>query len=320
MISLSVIVCTRDRPQQLRRCLARIGSLVHPTQGTVEILVVNNGRRDGVPELVDEVARGASLPFRYLEEPAPGLARGRNRGLAEARGEIIAFTDDDCLPAEDWLAALETAFCRRAVDLLGGRVELHSPSDRPVTIKTKPRRESLLAASDLDGFLHGCNFAFRRSVVERIGGFDPRLGAGSLVPGAEDTDLVYRAFRAGFGVSYEPSVVVAHAHGRKTARAEARLRRRYRIALGALQTKYALRGDRDMRAWLVRDLRRHLGAAGAAWRSPARMAAALRLASHHLQGAARYLVASKLLRGDGEATGVATAGNLPTGAAARARD
>ena len=297
MISLSVIVCTRDRPQQLRECLTRIGSLVHPTAGTVEILVVNNGPRHRVPELVAEVAAGSSLPFHYLEEPASGLARGRNRGLAAARGEVIAFTDDDCLPADDWLAALETAFCRRDVDLLGGRVELHDPSDRPVTIKTKTRREALQSAGDLDGFLHGCNLAFRRSVVERIGGFDPRLGAGSFVPGAEDTDLIYRGFLAGFGVSYEPSVVVAHAHGRKTEAAEDRLRRRYRISIGALQTKYALRGDRDMRAWLARDLRRHLGAARAAWRSPRRMAVALRFASHHLQGAARFLLAAMLAPG-----------------------
>lgn len=297
MISLSVIVCTRDRPQQLRHCLTRIGSLVQPTEGTVEILVVNNGHREGIPELVSEVAGGASLPFRYLEEPAPGLAHGRNRGLAAARGEVIVFTDDDCLPADDWLAALETAFCRRKVDLVGGRVELHDPSDRPVTIKTKAKREFLQSASGLDGFLHGCNLAFRRGVVERIGGFDPRFGAGSLVPGAEDTDLVYRAFRAGFGVSYEPSVVVAHAHGRKSIDAEQRLRRRYRIAIGALQTKHALRGDRDMRAWLARDLRRHLSAACAAWRSPRQMAASLRLASHHLQGLARFLLASIVTRG-----------------------
>ena len=134
-------------------------------------------------------------------------------------------------------------------------------------------------------------------MVERIGGFDPRLGAGSFVPGAEDTDLIYRGFLAGFGVSYEPSVVVAHAHGRKTEVAEDRLRRRYRISIGALQTKYALRGDRDMRAWLARDLRRHLGAARAAWRSPRRAAAALRLASHHLQGAARFLLAAMLAPG-----------------------
>jgi GT2 family glycosyltransferase len=325
MISLSVIVCTRDRPQQLRQCLTRIGSLVHPTAGTVEILVVNNGPRYGVPELVAEVADGSSLAFHYLEEPAPGLARGRNRGLAAARGEVIAFTDDDCLPADDWLAALETAFCRRDVDLLGGRVELHDPSDRSVTIKTK--REALQSASGLDGFVHGCNLAFRRSVVESVGGFDPRFGSGSVVPGAEDTDLIYRAFLAGFRASYEPSVVVAHAHGRKTVDAEERLRRRYRISIGALQTKYVLRGDRGMRAWMARDLRRHLGAARAAWPSPRRMAAALRLASHHLQGSLCFFLAALLASGDArvrpagrdgeEGTNAATPHDLQTGTGTR---
>ena len=324
MISLSVIVCTRDRPQQLRQCLTRIASLVAPTGVTVEILVVNNGSRGDVPDLVAEVTQGSSLPFHYLEEPAPGLARGRNRGLRAARGEVIAFTDDDCLPADDWLAALETAFCRRDVDLLGGRVELHDPSDRPVTIKTKTKREALRSATGLDGFVHGCNLAVRRSVVERIGGFDPRFGSGAFVPGAEDTDLIYRAFLAGFRVRYEPSVVVAHAHGRKTVDAEDRLRRRYRISIGALQTKYVLRGDRGMREWMARDLRRHLGAARAAWRSPRRMAEPLRLASHHLRGCLCFLLAALLASGDvyvlpagrdgEERTDPATARDLRTGA------
>jgi GT2 family glycosyltransferase len=298
MISLSVIVCTRNRPQQLRDCLVRIGSLAPPAGVTVEVLVVNNGPRDGVADLVAEVAQASPLSFHYLEEPARGLAHGRNRGLRAACGRLIAFTDDDCLPADDWLAALVTVFDERPeVDLLGGRVELHDPSDRRVTVKTKPEREVLESATGLDGFVHGCNLAFRRSLVDRIGGFDPRFGSGSLVPGAEDTDLIYRAFLAGRVASYEPSVVVAHAHGRKTAAAEERLRRGYRIAIGALQTKYLLRGDRGMRAWMAHDLGRHLGAARSAWRSPRQMAAALGRASHHLQGSARFLLAAGLALG-----------------------
>jgi hypothetical protein len=94
MISLSVIVCTRNRPQQLRDCLVRIGSLVPPAGVTVEVLVVNNGPRDGVADLVAEVAQASPLSFHYLEEPARGLAHGRNRGLRAACGRLIAFTDD----------------------------------------------------------------------------------------------------------------------------------------------------------------------------------------------------------------------------------
>jgi glycosyltransferase involved in cell wall biosynthesis len=157
MISLSVIVCTRNRPQQLRNCLVRIGSLAPPAGVTVEVLVVNNGPRDGVADLVADVAQGSPLSFHYLEEPARGLAHGRNRGLRAARGRLIAFTDDDCLPADDWLAALVTVFDERPeVDLLGGRVELHDPSDRRVTVKTKPEREVLESATGLDGLPPVC--------------------------------------------------------------------------------------------------------------------------------------------------------------------
>ena len=112
MISLSVIVCTRDRLQQLRECLTRIGSLVHPTAGTVEILVVNNGPRHRVPELVAEVAaahRCRSTISRSLRLASrgeqPGARGGARRGYRvhrrrlPARGRLARSARDGVLPA-----------------------------------------------------------------------------------------------------------------------------------------------------------------------------------------------------------------------------
>jgi GT2 family glycosyltransferase len=314
MTILSVIVCTRNRAQQLKKCLARLGSLSAPEHVSVEIVVVDNGSDDDTEAVIAAAARASPLPVRYVCEPCPGIARARNRGLRMARGDLLAFTDDDCLPADDWLNALAAAFHDRPdVDLLGGRVQLHDPGDRRVTVKTQPDREVLASARGLDGFVHGCNLALRRTVVGGVGGFDVRFGAGTAIGAGEDTDFIYRAFLAGFGVAYEPSVVVAHAHGRQSEAAEDRLRRRYRIAIGALQTKWLLRGDRGMRAWMAYDLARHLRAAVAAWRSPVRVRRALARASHHVQGAVRFVLAAVRARGDCLGLGFAerAEGDLP---------
>jgi GT2 family glycosyltransferase len=293
--ALSVIVCTRNRAGALANCLGRLATLVPPQGVATEILVVDNGSSDDTAAVIDRAAATAELPIRHLSEPRQGASRARNRALRTARGDLLAVTDDDCIPAEDWLRALVAAFDKDPdLGLLGGRVELHDPTDRRVTIKTKREQAVLSTATALGGFIHGCNLAFRRKVLERIGGYDLRFGPGALIPAAEDADLVYRAFLAGFKIVYEPTVVVAHAHGRKTESAEVALRRLYRIGLGALQSKYILRADRAMWAWAKRELGAHLHAALGSWRSPRLAAQDIARASHHLQGAARYALAEVL--------------------------
>jgi GT2 family glycosyltransferase len=296
VIDLSIVVCTRDRMAQLQRCLERLVTLRPPPGAMLELIVVDNGSRDQTPAVIRAARERGVTPLIAVEESQPGLARARNRGLAAARGATIAFTDDDCLVAADWPEQLLAAFSNDLeLGMLGGRVELADPSDRTVTIKTKRERQVLRDAIGLDGFIHGCNHALRRAVVERIGGYDPRFGHGSRIPGGEDTDFVWRAHLAGFKVAYEPAVVVAHAHGRKTEAEEDRLRRDYRIAIAALQTKHVLKGDRAMWAWARRDLARNLVALG--WGpkgagSPTARLAGLRRLRQQAQGVARFLVAT----------------------------
>jgi glycosyltransferase involved in cell wall biosynthesis len=289
--SVSIIVCVRDQAEALDACLDRLVRLQPPERAEVEIVVVDNRSLDQARRVVERPRPGARFPIRYLLEPVPGLARARNRGVRSVRSEVVAFLDADCLAAADWIARICEEFdADPHASILGGRVELYDRRDRNVTIKGTTHRQVMAAVGQLDGFLHGCNFAFRRRVVETIGLFDVRLGKGGPARSAEDADFVYRGFRAGLKVAYSPLCVVAHNHGRRTPAAEDALRRIYRIGTGAVRTKHALAGDRAMLAWAVQDYLRCLRAAlratiGHGERDRPR----LRQLAHYLLGAALFL-------------------------------
>jgi GT2 family glycosyltransferase len=241
--AISVIVATCNRAGKLARCLERLLAM-DTGRLAWELICVDNNSSDQTRKLVESFARRAAVPLLYVFEGVQGLGAARNAGLRRARGGIIAMTDDDCLVAADWLAAIWREFQGDpALALLGGRAELHNAHDLPLTIRTSRERRSITADSLFD-IIPGCNMAFRRGVVERIGGFDADFGAGAPLPAGEDTDFVYRACRAGFAVAYSPAVLLFHDHGRRTGRESDRLRRGYITARGALYLKHALAGDR----------------------------------------------------------------------------
>lgn len=286
---VSIIVCTLDRASRLDGCLRHLSELRVPACVRAEVVVVDNGSRDDTALVVEDWRLRSRLPVRYVHEPRPGTGHGRNRGLELARGELIASVDDDCRVAPDWLEQLWAEFeANPEAGIIGGRVELFDPRDRPITIKATRHRQHLTDASGLDGFVHGCNLAFRREVITTVGPYDARFGAGAPLPAGEDAELVYRAFRSGWHVMYSPAFVVHHDHGRRTEAAEEALMRLYRIGTGALRMKHILAGDRAMARASARDLRRRLREALAGWRSPAAAWRRLRPVAHLLHGAVLY--------------------------------
>ena len=239
----SIIVCTRNRAASLRDALASICAMDRDPAVATELIVVDNGSTDATADAVASIAGGASIPVKYLVEIRKGVSFARNRGLAAAHGELILFTDDDCIVRKDWLTTAIRLFASNPQGVFGGRVDLHNPADLPITIKTSLRRDRVLSSHQVPGFLHGCNMVFSRAVLDRIGEFDTRFGPGSPLHAAEDTDLVYRGFLAGFAVTYEPDLVVRHNHGRSTWAAFRRLAAGYKRANGAMAMKYLLAGD-----------------------------------------------------------------------------
>lgn len=219
--SVSVIVCTRGRPESLRNCLASLAQLDPPA---TEVIVVDNGQPDdGVNAMVQEFPG-----FRYMSEPEPGLSRARNAGLRAASGEILAWTDDDVVVSPGWVAEILRGFASAEVSGLTGLV---LPERLETSAQVRFERgfggfnrgyraltydAGFFAATRATGVPvwaigAGANMAFRREVFAKVGPFDDRLGAGAAGC-SEDSEMWYRMLAAGMTIRYEPLAVVWHAH------------------------------------------------------------------------------------------------------------
>jgi glycosyltransferase involved in cell wall biosynthesis len=241
--SLSVVVCTYNRAQLVGRALTHIGAAATRAGIGVEVIVVDNNSRDATKEAVARAAATAGVPIRYVFEPKQGLSFARNRGLRSAGGDVVAFTDDDCLVERDWIAALWREFeANPDVAVVGGSVDLYSSDDRPISIRRVAERVRYTSADQIYGLIMGANLAVRRGIAERIGGFDPAFG-GSRGVVADDIEFVYRALKRGFGVVYTPEARVLHDHGRRTADDVRTVGRSYVRGRGAFFCKYLLRAD-----------------------------------------------------------------------------
>lgn len=239
--AVTVAVAACDRPEGVARCLDGVlGGELLPA----ELIVVDQSRDDAVELVVRRVGR-TDLAVRYVRQPRTGLSDSRNAAVAHASQPVVAFTDDDCVPHPHWLAAVAAAFSAAdAPAALTGRV-LPLGEERPGTFVVSPRAGT--ERIDFRGRTipwrvgTGGNFAARREWLERIGPFDPRLGAGSPGKAAEDADLLYRLLRAGATVRYEPAAVVYHE--RQTEAQRLASRAGYGFGIGAFCGLWLRRGD-----------------------------------------------------------------------------
>ncbi|MBD3586634.1 glycosyltransferase [Salinimonas sp. HHU 13199] len=236
---ISIIVCTYNRAPALLQCLKSFEALNFDDQW--ELIVVDNNSSDATAQVIEEFAQQASFPVVYKKEEAQGLGNARNAGIAQASYDIIAFTDDDCYPAADYLEQIASAFNDEQLGFAGGRVLLHDPDDLPVTIKLSETPEFYTPGQVMrPGAIHGANFMFRREALVAAQGFDALFGAGAAFP-CEDVDTVAECLRLGWKGQYIPSIVVSHDHGRKTQDELEKLRYGYDIGRGAYYAKRAFK-------------------------------------------------------------------------------
>jgi GT2 family glycosyltransferase len=234
MSAVSVIVCSRDRSQHLRRALPSILASLRP--GDEVVLVDSASRTD------DAVALAQEFGIRHVRLTAPGLARARNAGVAASRSPLVAFTDDDCHPDDGWLAAATRAFDEREVGLVTGRVRSNRPRAESNSTLDLPDRRVIDGVRDPEGLGHGANMVFRREALESIGSFDERLGAGTPMRSAEDVDAFFRVLEAGWTLVYEPDASVLHDQWREGE--SLGLRYGYGLGSGAFWAKVLARHPR----------------------------------------------------------------------------
>jgi GT2 family glycosyltransferase len=175
------------------------------------------------------------------------VATAKNAGWRATRSDIVVCIDDDCYPEEDYLDAIFECFSNDLrLGFVGGRILLHDPMDRKITIQESLEPLFFPSGSYIrPGAIQGANVAYRRAAVSGVGGFDPWFGAGALYSG-DELDLIARISAAGWNGAYDPKPVVYHHHGRRTEQDERRIRRWYARGIGAYYAKGML--DRRMRS------------------------------------------------------------------------
>lgn len=239
---VSILICTRNRAAALAPCLDAVAVAMRASKAPSELVLVDNGSTDDTKTVAEHWAAQASLPFRLVSEPRPGLSRARNAGLRATTYDVIAMTDDDCRPHPDFVTRVAECFEQDPTPrMIGGRVELGDQADLPITIKTDAAPRRYASGSRPGGFVMGANLVLHRALVERVGDFDPRFGAGAAFKAAEDSDYILRADLAGFAVEYAPQLVVDHFHGRREITDAVALSRNYYFGDGALYAKHLFR-------------------------------------------------------------------------------
>jgi O-antigen biosynthesis protein len=209
--SCSVIVCTRNRAEQLNQCLQGIRGLCYPN---VDVIVVDNASDDGAAKPIAD-----AWSARYIREPVIGLSRSRNRGARYSQAEIVAFIDDDAVPNTDWLCNLIEEFSDPNVMAVTGLISPTNPSSAGIDQyfhARQQRREfdsstnDWFALANFGGIGDGANMAFRRKVFDSWDGFNERLGLGTAVCGSEEHNAYFELIKRGHRVVFTPRSVVQH--------------------------------------------------------------------------------------------------------------
>ena len=245
--TVTVIVPAQDRPSETRACVESLLALDYPPD-LLEIIIADDASASPLCEVLSD------LPVRVLRrETNVGQSAARNLASEEARGEVLAFTDNDCVADAGWLRSLVARLCEPGVDVVGGRV-LSPPPAGPVAAFEAVRSPldmglagGAVGPREPVAYLPSCNLAADREMLRRLGGFDEGMALG------EDADLVWRALRDGCGARYEPAAKIVHRH---RTRLLALLRRR--ADYGSSEADLQLRHPEARRQMMV-------PVVGAAW-------------------------------------------------------
>lgn len=267
--SLSVVICTRNRPDSVRITLRSILGCRYPAARWEVVVVDNAAEADPSIEAAAKEADGR-IPVKVVHEPVAGLSNARNCGVRHSSGDIVVFGDDDVEVDRDWLATLAAPFVsdervgatsgltlpgaletpvQRWTEGFGGR-------SRPLEVRrfdlSAPPPDNPLFPFTVGEFGAGRNMAFRRVLLEEIGGFDPALGPGSVAHDGDDIEALFRVLLSGHAIVNDPAAIVWHAHPDDYGELEDRVWG-YGVGLTATLTKALI-----VRPSLIFDLARKL--------------------------------------------------------------
>ena len=226
---VSVVVCAYNAERTIDRCLASLSALNYPDY---EVIVVNDGSRDRTLE----IAEGYGF-CRIISQPNKGLSIARNVGAEAASGKIVAYTDSDCVADPDWLSYLVAKMETSNLAACGGP-NFPPPEDAlvPAVVAVAPGGPThVLISDEVAEHIAGCNMAFAREALLRLGGFDPIYRAAG-----DDVDICWRFQDAGYVIGFSPAAVVWHFR-RNTVSAYLNQQRGYGKAEALVYAKHPFR-------------------------------------------------------------------------------
>jgi len=226
---ISVVVCAYNAQRTMDQCLSSLAVLNYPDY---EVIVVNDGSCDRTLEIVERHDY-----CRIISQPNKGLSAARNVGAEAATGEIVAYTDSDCVADPDWLTYLVAKMEAGNLAACGGP-NFPPPEDNlvPAAVAVAPGGPThVLISDEVAEHIAGCNMAFRRDVLQQLGGFDPVYRAAG-----DDIDICWRFQDAGYTIGFSPAAVVWHFR-RNTVKAYCAQQRGYGKAEALVYSKHPFR-------------------------------------------------------------------------------
>jgi GT2 family glycosyltransferase len=256
----SVVVCTRNRPADLRRCLE---SLVTAPPPGCRVIVVDQSTGTDTAAVFKELADGLA-GFDYVASGRTGLSVARNQGAESAEGGLVLFTDDDCEVAADWVDDWRRFFeAHPAVGIAFGKVDVpefdpmtgHIPSFDPGRLDRVWGPEVFSRGAGYVGM--GANMAVRHDALDAVGGFDELLGAGARLRAGEDLDVALRVVEAGYRLGQAAQPTVTH-YGFRSKLEASKLGHQYGAGTAAMYLKHVRCRDVQAAKFMARDLGRLL--------------------------------------------------------------
>tara|TARA_R110001599_G_scaffold210020_1_gene407254 strand:+ start:333 stop:1256 length:924 start_codon:yes stop_codon:yes gene_type:complete len=219
MPSLSIVLCTYNNADSLRKTLYQISQCKLPSGHDFELLVIDNNSPDNTREIFDGIAHSIPFSTTYLFEKRQGLSHARNTGLSSAKGEYILFTDDDAEIPENWISDYVEALLKYTPDCVYSRINIIWDKNKPwwFTHHYQPYFVHLdygdneQVVTDYHKEFYGKNFCVRKSILNEIGGFNPELGRqGDKLLAGEETVIYRKLIDLHKKVVYIPSPMVGH--------------------------------------------------------------------------------------------------------------
>jgi O-antigen biosynthesis protein len=196
---VSVIVPVFNSATTIQACVESLRTLDYPKEN-LELIVIDNGSTDRTADVLNQYHD----QLRILGENKRGAAAARNRGLRDARGEIIALTDADCVVDKDWLKHIISPLQDEQIGIVGGRIQAHCPCNSIELFGEMIHDHRQAIEVFKPGYVITMNWSSRRSVIEAAGWFDEELLRD------QDVDLSWRVLQKGYRLAYEPAAIVYH--------------------------------------------------------------------------------------------------------------